>query len=92
MRTNSKIPNVDCIGRSFVVCPENYNEEENDGYYDIYDSDGHILYMLGEIVEVTGVDEKRQVFAMCNQANDEEYENFEISFEQFRRDFGGAEN
>ena len=51
MRTNSKIPNVDCIGRSFVVCPENYNEEENDGYYDIYDSDGHILYMLGEIVE-----------------------------------------
>lgn len=88
MQINHFLPNAECIGKHFTVAPAAYDEKENDGYYDVYGSKGQILYMLGESVEVTGMDEKRQMVSMRNEQNDEEWENFEISFEQFQRDFG----
>ena len=44
--------------------------------------------MIGESVKVTGIDKDRKMVAMCNEQNTEGWENFEITFEQFQRDFG----
>lgn len=77
-----------CVGKRFTVSPMNAEGLKKDGCYDVYGSHGQILYMIGESVKVTGIDKDRKMVVMCNKQNTEGWENFEIPFAQFQRDFG----
>ena len=57
-------------------------------YGTVYGDAGQILYMHGESVMVTGIDEQQKLVSMLNRQNTERYEGFMIPFSQFTRDFG----
>lgn len=71
--------------RAWLEDPENPGE---DGIQDVYGNAGQILYMHGESVTVTGIDEQQKLVSMCNGQNTDGYEEFTIPFSQFARDFG----
>ena len=59
-----------------------------DSIRDVYGNAGQILYMHGESVMVTGINEQQKLISMRNEQNTEGYEAFEIPFFQFIKDFG----
>lgn len=88
MTLNPFLEDDACVGKRFTVSPIYAEGSKEDGCYEVYGSHGQILYMIGETVKVTGIDKDRKMVAMCNEQNTEGWENFEITFEQFQRDFG----
>lgn len=88
MTLNPFLEDDACVGKSFTVAPIYAEESKKEGFYDVFGSHGQILYMIGESVKVTGIDKDRKMVAMCNDQNTEGWENFEIPFAQFQRDFG----
>lgn len=85
---NSFIDNAGCIGRNFTAWLEDPENPREDDIRDVYGDAGQILYMHGESVTVTGIDEQQNLVSMLNRQNTEGYEEFAISFSLFTRDFG----
>lgn len=88
MRLNPFLEDDACVGKYFTVSPMHAEKSKSDDSYDVYGSHGQILYMIGESVKVTDIDQDRRMVAMHNEQNTEGWENFQITFEQFQRDFG----
>jgi len=90
MKLNHFLENEECAGRYFTACL-NWMEGQNmpdEDIIGVYGSNGQILYMSGESVLVTRVDERNSQVAMSNSQNTEGYVDFMIPFAQFQRDFG----
>lgn len=87
MVLNENLTNEQCIGKNVAVSPNDYDESKNDGYYDVYDSTGRIIYMYGESVQIVSYDEQNQTVTMYNDCN-EDTANFTISYNQYLNHFG----
>lgn len=87
-RLNAFVDDAGCIGRNFTAWLEDPEPPGEDGIRDVYGDAGQILYMHGESVMVTGIDEQQKLVSMLNRQNTERYEGFMIPFSQFTRDFG----
>lgn len=87
-RLNQFIDNEGCVGRSFTAWLEEPDTAEEGSADAVFGRFGQILYMHGEPVMVTGIDERKKLVAMRNGQNTEGYEDFAIPFSQFTRDFG----
>ncbi len=90
MKLNHFLENQECAGRRFTAWlhwmeGRDTPDEDING---VYGSNGRILYMPGESVLVTRIDEQNSLVAMSNEQNTEGYEDFVIPFAQFQRDFG----
>lgn len=85
---NLNLTNAACIGKHITVCPGHYDEMDTDSSYDVYGPDGHVLYMLGEVVEIRGYDSKKQTVTLWNDQNEYGEELFTIPYVQYVRDFG----
>lgn len=77
---NSFIDNAGCIGRNFTAWLEDPENPRKDDIWDVYGDTGQILYMHGESITVTRIDEQQNLFSMLNRQNTEGYEEFAISF------------
>ena len=82
------IDNTACIGRHFTAWLVDLEKPGEDSIRDVYGNAGQILYMHGESVMVTGINEQQKLISMRNEQNTEGYEAFEIPFFQFTKDFG----
>ena len=80
MRLNLNLSNKACIGKHFAVCSDIF-----DSYIG---SDGKVQYMPGESLEIRGYDDENHTVRLWNDCTETGSEEFEISFQQYKRDFG----
>ena len=86
MILHTRLTNRECIGLEITFSPNDYRERmDEDGYLDVADNNGRIIYMIGEVVAIIGYDENNNMVRMRNENVDR---NFEIDYDQYIKDFG----
>ena len=86
MILHTGLTNKECVGLEIVFHPDNYKKRmDEDGYLDVADNNGRIIYMMGEMVTIIGYDENKNTVKMRNENVDRD---FEIDYEQYIKDFG----